>query len=187
MWWSIYHLGSNFKVILNLESEFQISVCVLYYSHITVGKTWFSHSRCSNRYKCKYYWYPLVLYVWIIFQKRLWHILVWLLWYNQIKHFLPFPLLYVHPIDNLWAQAFNTLHSMYKVWIKRNYREILGIDQRAYKMVFKSVVECVTCKYHSIKPFYHYCVCLLINTQNFSVIPHWETATGWNLTWEFNL
>ena len=60
---------------------------------------------------------------------------------------------------------------MYKVWIKMNYREILGIDQGTYKMVFKSVVECVTCKYHSMKPFYHYFVYHFTNALNVSVIP----------------
>ena len=34
---------------------------------------------------------------------------------------------------------------MYKVWIKRNYIEIQGIDGRAYKIVLKSVMECDTC------------------------------------------
>ena len=112
--------------------------CIFLKSYM--GKTWFVHSRCSNRYKCEYCWYTLVPYVWIIFQKTLWHILVWLLWYNQMKHFLPFHLLYVHPISNLEAQAWNTPHSMYKVWIRKNYREIQSIGEGTYKIVFKCVI-----------------------------------------------
>jgi len=77
----------------------------------------------------------------------------------------------VHPISNLEAQAWNTLHSMYKVWIKRNYREIHSIDEGTYKIVQKNVIECETCRYYSIKPFYHSFVCPFINTVNFSIIP----------------
>jgi hypothetical protein len=45
---------------------------------------------------------------------------------------------------------------MYKVQIKRNYREFHGIGEGIYKIIFKSVIECETCKYHSINLFYHY-------------------------------
>jgi hypothetical protein len=181
MWWSIYHMVN---AILNLESEFRISICVMYYSHITVGKTWFSHSRCSSWHKCKYRWYPLILYVWIIFQKRLWHVFVWLLLYNQIKHFSPFPFLQVHPIGNLGAQAWNILHSMYKVSIKWNYKEIHNIGEGTYTLIFKSVMECETCRYHSMKPFCHYFVYVFTDTSNFSVrMISGLIQTGFLLQW----
>src|ERR1700729_3952630 len=70
---------------------------------------------------------------------------------------------------------------MYKVWIKRNYREIQGIDEGTYKIVLKSVMECETCKYYSVKPFYHYFVCPFTNTLNFSgQVPQWDHWI-WNL------
>src|SRR5882762_7816219 len=39
------------------------------------------------------------------------------------------------------------------------------------KIILKSVIECETCKYNSIKPFHHYFVCPFTNTVNFSEIP----------------
>jgi hypothetical protein len=56
------------------------------------------------------------------------------------------------------------LYSMYNVWIKRNYREIQSIGERIYKIIFKSVIECETCKYYSTKPFYHSFVCFFTFT-----------------------
>jgi len=73
--------------------------------------------------------------------------------------------------DILGSQVWNTLHSMHKVWIKRNYTEIQSIGEGIYKIVLKSVMEWDTCKYHSIKPFYHSFVCPFTNTLNFCVIP----------------
>jgi hypothetical protein len=44
-------------------------------------------------------------------------------------------------MNNLEAQAWNTIHSKYKVWIKRNYEEIQSIGEGTYKIVLKSVME----------------------------------------------
>ena len=38
-------------------------------------------------------------------------------------------------ISNLEEEAWNALHSMYKVWIKRNYRKIQSIGKGTYKIV----------------------------------------------------
>ena len=54
---------------------------------------------------------------------------------------------------------------------QRNYTEIHNIGEGIYKIVVKSVMECETCKYHSIKPFYHYFVYHFTNALNFSMIP----------------
>jgi len=47
---------------------------------------------------------------------------------------------------------------MYKVWIKRNYREIHSIDEGTYKIVFKNVMECKLVN-TILWAFYHYFAC----------------------------
>jgi hypothetical protein len=59
---------------------------------------------------------------------------------------------------------------MYQVWIKRNYTKNHNIGDGIYKIVLKSVMECETCKYHSIEPFYHYFVCPFTNTLNYRML-----------------
>jgi hypothetical protein len=50
--------------------------------------------------------------------------------------------------------------------------KIQSIGEGTYKIILKSVIECETCKYDSIKPFHHYFACPFTNTLNFSIIPY---------------
>ena len=52
-----------------------------------------------------------------------------------------------------------------------NQKEMQIIGEGTYKIVFKCVIECETCRYHSIKSFYHSFVCPFTNTLNLSIIP----------------
>jgi len=71
-------------------------------------------------------------------------------------------------MNNLEAQAWNTIHSMYKVWIKRNYGEVQHIGERTYKIVLDKVYRMVLKSFTFHDTLKDYFVCTFTNTEQHS-------------------